>query len=681
MRRNRIDIQFAIMTCGLILGAGAGVGAGVMPAGAASSPTDLQTTVQAVQNAAAAAVAQATGSAAPTPPGPASNPLPSLPASVAAPITVLSNELGNTMLPGQDSTQRARTRTGQSSPVANADAPVNACSLSVGLAADASSSCSTTSVGAEPAGRTRRRQRADHGAGQRHRAAEPSGFRARLGQRAVRCVDVAERRHQRRRAGEHLLGQRRSGRQHLERLRHRGIERSRRRRQARSMPRSPSPSATRSRRSTATARPTALSSPIPPSQQGQAADVFGPVTACGAIVAVDGSANGMCMPDAGFPLVNDLPTSDGSQSAPVDGVIPVNACSVVVAVAGTASNSCEPTHADLTTGLRPGLRTRDRLRRVGGPQRQCQRHVYRHRIDARRSAPRQPGDRGHRAADVLRHSGCTRGRGRCLVPATVTPPATAAPTSPRRDARVFGLVQRDAGAGELLAIDGRVAGERADGGHGGIRRFVPGVHGRPAAARGRHRGGFAAARSGDQPLRPSPDPAGRSRRLAANAKYAHSPRGTRARGDDIRWREGSCSDNHDAGDVTGLEEVLSITGSSAGHRRPQGTLRKVRSTGRVTQKRSYEECRRRGTGDASGWRRCPIGQSRPRATWIVAPAPADSLRCSLARTSRTRPRRWRRGTRRDACHCCPPGPRNDASRTGTGPSPPSARSWHWLSPA
>ena len=72
----------------------------------------------------------------------------------------------------------------------------------------------------------------------------------------------------------------------------------------------------------------------PMTQQGQAANVFVPVTACGAIVEVDGSANGMCMPDAGFPLVNDLPTSEGSQSAPVDGVIPVNACSVVVAVDG-----------------------------------------------------------------------------------------------------------------------------------------------------------------------------------------------------------------------------------------------------------------------------------------------------------------------------------------------------------
>jgi hypothetical protein len=94
--------------------------------------------------------------------------------------------------------------------------------------------------------------------------------------------------------------------------------------------------------------------PDPADQQGQVADVAAPVTACGAIVAVDGSASGMCMPDTGFPIVNDLPTTDGSQSAPVDGVIPVNACSVVVAVAGTASNSCEPTHVETgQTGSAP----------------------------------------------------------------------------------------------------------------------------------------------------------------------------------------------------------------------------------------------------------------------------------------------------------------------------------------
>ena len=69
-----------------------------------------------------------------------------------------------------------------------------------------------------------------------------------------------------------------------------------------------------------------------------------PTTVCGVIAVVDGTGTGMCMPDAGFPLVNDLPTNNVSQSAPIDGVLPVNACSIVVAVAGSASNQCEPTH-------------------------------------------------------------------------------------------------------------------------------------------------------------------------------------------------------------------------------------------------------------------------------------------------------------------------------------------------
>ncbi len=84
------------------------------------------------------------------------------------------------------------------------------------------------------------------------------------------------------------------------------------------------------------------------SQSGQLVDLYAPATVCGVIAEVYGTATGMCMPDTGFPLVNDLPTNEVSQSAPVDGVIPVNACSVVVAVAGSASNSCEPSHLATT---------------------------------------------------------------------------------------------------------------------------------------------------------------------------------------------------------------------------------------------------------------------------------------------------------------------------------------------
>ena len=63
----------------------------------------------------------------------------------------MSNAVGSTLLPGQDSTSGTNT-TRQASPVANANAPVNACALSVGLVADASSSCSTTSVGVNQPG-------------------------------------------------------------------------------------------------------------------------------------------------------------------------------------------------------------------------------------------------------------------------------------------------------------------------------------------------------------------------------------------------------------------------------------------------------------------------------------------------------------------------------------------------
>ncbi len=86
----------------------------------------------------------------------------------------------------------------------------------------------------------------------------------------------------------------------------------------------------------------------------------------------------MCMPNVGFPLVNDLPTNNVSQSAPIDGVVPVNVCSVVVAVDGSASNQCEPTHlASTPTGSRPGQRPGHRLRGDGGARRDRRRHLHR----------------------------------------------------------------------------------------------------------------------------------------------------------------------------------------------------------------------------------------------------------------------------------------------------------------
>ena len=162
--------------------------------------------------------AEATGSATPTASGPASDPLPSLPASVAAPITVLSNELG----------EHAAAQPGLGNRDEH-DGPVVA-----GRQRGRADQCLLALRGRggrrrqqlfHDVGRTERarwpggRQRPDHGAGQRHRAAERGGLRART-RRSVLGVDSAERSRQRGRTGEHLLGQRRSRREHVERLRH-----------------------------------------------------------------------------------------------------------------------------------------------------------------------------------------------------------------------------------------------------------------------------------------------------------------------------------------------------------------------------------------------------------------------------------------------------------------------------
>ena len=55
------------------------------------------------------------------------------------------------MLPGQNALTGTNTTT-QKSPLLNLDAPINACSLSIGLFANAASSCSTTSVGLDQLG-------------------------------------------------------------------------------------------------------------------------------------------------------------------------------------------------------------------------------------------------------------------------------------------------------------------------------------------------------------------------------------------------------------------------------------------------------------------------------------------------------------------------------------------------
>ena len=159
MRRSRIT-SCGVLTCGLILVAGAVTGP---PSAGASLPANtvsaLQSTVQSVESATSTAVAQATtpppaapaASAAAAPPTDPLAPLTSLPVSIAVPITARANEIGSTLLPGRDSGTGTNTTT-QSSPLANVDAPVNVCSLSIGLLAGSSSSCSTASVGLNQAG-------------------------------------------------------------------------------------------------------------------------------------------------------------------------------------------------------------------------------------------------------------------------------------------------------------------------------------------------------------------------------------------------------------------------------------------------------------------------------------------------------------------------------------------------
>jgi len=156
MRRNRLWLC-TVASGALLLPVG--ILAGLTPAGAASAPDPLQTTVQDVESAAAAAVQTTVPDEAATAPATSSGaatadstaPLAGLPISLSAPITALANEIGATSLPAQDETSGTNTTT-QTSPAANVDAPINACSFSIGLAADATSSCSTTAVGVNQTG-------------------------------------------------------------------------------------------------------------------------------------------------------------------------------------------------------------------------------------------------------------------------------------------------------------------------------------------------------------------------------------------------------------------------------------------------------------------------------------------------------------------------------------------------
>ena len=155
MRRNP-PTSIGVVACGIVLSAGAI--AGFTPAGASTPPNALQSAVQNVESATSAAIAQVTQPAAA--PGscrdagcacrrsrgprpgrdPATDPwrLDRAAALDLDPDHAVANEIGSTLLPGQNATTGTNTTT-QSSPVANVNAPVNACSLSIGLLAGGNS--------------------------------------------------------------------------------------------------------------------------------------------------------------------------------------------------------------------------------------------------------------------------------------------------------------------------------------------------------------------------------------------------------------------------------------------------------------------------------------------------------------------------------------------------------------
>ena len=613
MRRIRLT-SIGVLTGGLILAVG--TVAGVAPADAAPSPSDLQTTVPAVQNAAGAAVAQATGSATPTSPGPASDPLPSLPASVAAPISALSNEIGGTLLPGQDSTTGSNT-TGQSSPVANADAPINACSLSVGVVADSGSGCSTTSVGLNQAGGVADVNAPitaqDNAIGLLNLAASAFGLAS--GQSASTSQDGAINADAPVSICSVNVGLVANTSSDCD---------------------TAGTSGPATQTGTVDAEvPVTVCDVIaeidgdssadcpqqstPTSQQGQAADVFVPVTACGAVVEVDGSSNGMCMPDAGFPLVNDLPTDDGNQSAPVDGVIPVDACSVVVAVAGTANNSCEPTHVSTSsTGSVPVFAPVTVCAVSAALQGTATGTCTGSGTGSSTTSGGTPGSTGTGATAPVTLCGvqaALEGTANASCPEPVTSPSTSSPTSGTGTPPVSASSGATPVPATLAANPGPV--ERANGGHGRIGRFVPGVHGRSAGTRGGDRSRVAAGRPIDQPLRPSPSRPKRSRRVGAKSEaFATAPGPTR-RGTKSMDGGGMFKNQHDAGDVSGLEEVFrsqerSRSSEAAGHE-PEGALRLTRHALSIDAIEANDR--------AAAPTELPVGDDTRSGTW---PRPGDA---------------------------------------------------------
>jgi hypothetical protein len=303
---------------------GAALFAGLVPSGAGAASSSLTKSTPAVKN---------------------SNPLAALeglPISLALPITLLDNVIAGTALPNQDSTSGSNTTT-QSSPLLNVSAPINLCSVSAGVLADAKSSCSTTSVGTAQKGAIANVNvpitAEDNAVGLLGEAASalgldgntPSASTTQTGAInayvpvTICAVNVG------------LIGNTSSA------CNDTGTNGT----TTQSGVIDAAVPVTVCDVIVELADNSSASCPQNPDtthQSGELADLYVPAGICGVIVQIDGTSKGDCMPTSGFPLVNGLPANTLTQSAPIDGVLPVNACSIVVAVAGSASNECEPAH-------------------------------------------------------------------------------------------------------------------------------------------------------------------------------------------------------------------------------------------------------------------------------------------------------------------------------------------------
>jgi hypothetical protein len=308
--------------------------AGLAPSGAgAASSSVIKNQTTAVPESTPAAVTSGSNPLAP---------LEALPISIALPITLLGNEIAGMLLPNQDSTSGTNTTT-QSSPLANLNVPVNLCSVSAGVLANADSSCSTTSVGINQKGALANVNvpitADDNAVGLLGKAASALGLNTTTSSASVTqtgainasvpvsicAVNVG------------LFGNTSSACNtagtHGTTTQSGVIDAA--------VPVTVCDVIVEVVGNSTSDCPT---NPDTVHQSGELADLYVPAGICGVIVQIDGASKGSCMPSAGTPLVDGLPVNSLTQSAPIDGVLPVNACSIVIAIAGSASNECEPTH-------------------------------------------------------------------------------------------------------------------------------------------------------------------------------------------------------------------------------------------------------------------------------------------------------------------------------------------------